>query len=307
LKITIIGAGGVGGYFGARLAAAGEDVTFIARGAHLEAMRRDGLRILSPLGDLALTPTRAESDPARAGVADLVVLAVKLWSTEEALQSARALLGPATSVVSFQNGVEAAGLAAKYLGPPRVLGGVAHIGAVIDRPGVVRQTGALARLTFGELDGSPTPRATAFLEACRRAAIDAHLSDDIQRAVWEKFVFLVGVSGMTCLTRKPIGPIRTDPATRGMLHDAMDEVVSVARAKGIALPADTAERQLQFCDTLVPGMKSSMLGDLERGNRLEVDWLAGAVVRMGVETGVTTPVNLEIYTALKPYADGTRG
>lgn len=304
MKIAIIGAGGVGGYFGARLAAAGEDVTFIARGAHLEAMRRDGLRVLSALGDLALEPVKAESDPGRVGPADIVMVAVKLWSTDDAMRSARPLLGPATAVISFQNGVEAIDSATRHFGKPQVMGGVAHIAAVIDSPGVIRNSGTLARLAFGELDGSASPRAGALLEACRRAGIDASLSKDIQRAIWEKFVFIVGLSGMTSLTRMPTGPIRSDSVTREMLRDVMGEVAAVARAKGIELAPDAVEAQMRFIDTLPPEMVASMLGDLKRGKRLEVEWLSGAVARLGAETGVPTPLNRAVYAALKLYANG---
>ena len=304
MKIAIVGAGGVGGYFGARLAAAGEDVTFIARGAHLEAMRKNGLRVLSALGDLALEPVKAESDPDRVGPADIVMVAVKLWSTDDAMRSARPLLGPATAVISFQNGVEAIDIATRHFGKPHVMGGVAHIAAVIDRPGVIRNSGTLARLAFGELDGGASPRATALLEACKRAGIDASLSESIRQAIWEKFVFIVGLSGMTSLTRMPTGPIRGDPVTREMLRDVMGEVAAVALGRGVDLAPDIVETQMQFIDTLPPGMVASMLGDLTRGKRLEVEWLSGAVVRLGIETKVSTPLNRAIYAALKLYANG---
>ncbi|MEW5708234.1 MAG: 2-dehydropantoate 2-reductase [Pseudomonadota bacterium] len=304
MKIAIVGAGGVGGYFGARLAAAGEDVTFIARSAHLEAMQKAGLIVRSALGDLHLKPVRATNDPAAVGPVDLAIIAVKLWSTEEAVESAKPLLGPHTGVVSFQNGVDAVDILIRRLGRTHAMGGVAHIAALIEAPGVIRHNGTLARLTFGELDGTASPRSKAFLEACTRAGIEAHLSGDIQRAIWEKFVFLVGLSGMTSLTRMPIGPIREDPVTRELLRDVMNEVVAVARVKGIDLPPDTVDQQMRFTDGLPPDMVSSMLGDLRRGNRLEVPWLSGAVVRLGREAGVPTPLNRAIYAALKLHADG---
>ncbi len=307
MRIAIIGAGGVGGYFGARLAAAGEQVTFIARGAQLDAMRKDGLRVISPLGDLAVHPVRAESDPATVGPVDLVLVAVKLWDTEAALHAARPLVGSATGVISLQNGVDAVDALTRSFGKAAVLGGVAHIAAVIEQPGVIRHTGTIARLTFGELDGSTSARAATFLAACRRARIEAFLSADIRQAIWEKFVFLVAVSGMTTLIRLGIGPIRSDPVTRAMLGEAMQEVAAVASSTGIVLPDDTVDRLMQFCDSLPPGMVSSMLGDLQRGNRLELEWLAGAVVRMGAELGVSTPVNRAIYGGLKLYADGKPG
>jgi 2-dehydropantoate 2-reductase len=306
MKIAIIGAGGVGGYFGARLAASGEDVTFIARGAHLEAIRINGLTVRSPLGDLTLAPVRAESDPGRVGPVDLVIIAVKLWATEEAVESARALLGKETGVISFQNGVDAANLIERRLGRSHVMGGVAYIASVIETPGVIRHSGQLARLAFGELDGSRSARGQALAEACGRAKIDAALSDDIRRVIWEKFVFLVALSGMTCLTRTPIGPIRGDPVTRAMLRDVTAEAVEVARAEGVTLAPDIVDQQMRFVDGLPADMVSSMLGDLERGNRLEVEWLSGAVARLAAEANIAAPLNRAIYAGLKLHADGRR-
>lgn len=304
MKIAIIGAGGVGGYFGARLAAAGEDVTFIARGAHLEAMRRDGLQVLSELGNLNLKPAKAESDPARVGQVDIVLFAVKLWSTEEAAIGAKPLMGPDTGIISFQNGVDAVDVLTRVLGEQHVMGGVAHIAALIEKPGVIRHNGQMARLTFGELDGSKSPRAQKLHAACQRAKIESYLVDDIQRVIWEKFVFLVGLSGMTSLTRMPIGPIREDRVTRELLREVMGEVVAVARAKGVHLPADVVDRQMKFADGVPADMVSSMLGDLKRGNRLEVEWLSGAVARLGLEAQMPTPINRTIYAALRFYAEG---
>ena len=304
MKIAIIGAGGVGGYFGARLAAAGEDVTFIARGAHLEAMSRDGLQVLSALGDLNLMPVKVESDPANVGQVDIVLLAVKLWSTGEAAISAKPLMGPDTGIISFQNGVDAISILTSVLGKQHVMGGVAHIAALIEKPGVIRHNGQMARLTFGELNGSESSRAWKLHAACQRAKIESCLTNDIQRLIWEKFVFLVGLSGMTSLTRMPIGPIREDRVTRELLREVMDEAVAVACARGVHLPADVVDRQIKFVDSLPADMVSSMLGDLERGNRLEVEWLSGAVARLGLEAQVPTPINRTIYAALKLYAEG---
>lgn len=305
MKIAIVGAGGVGGYFGARLAAAGEDVTFIARGAHLEAMRKGGLKVHSALGDLALAPVKVESGPDDVGPVDIVLIAVKLWSTEGAAHTAKSLLGPGTGVVSFQNGVDAIGIITRAVGREHTMGGVAHIAALIEEPGVIRHNGTMARLTFGELDGNRSERAQALHRACQAAGIDSHLSQDIQLVIWEKFVFLVGLSGMTSLTRTPIGPIREDPLTRETLREVISETVAVARAQGVDLPADTVDRQMTFTDGLPADMVSSMLGDLRRGNRLEVDCLSGAVDRLGREVNVATPVNRTIYAALKLHANGT--
>lgn len=306
MKIVFIGAGGVGGYFGGRLAAAGSDVTFIARGRHLAAMRESGLRIESALGNLHIHPLKATDDPASVTAPDLVIIAVKLWSTQEAIESAAPIMGPDTAIVSLQNGVDAVDLLAERYGRERVLGGSAHIAALIESPGMIRHNGTLARITFGELDGRRTPRAEAFLAACQRAGIDANPSENIERAIWEKFVLLVGLSSLTSLTRLPIGPVREDPDTRALLLEVMQEVAAVGRAKRVALADDAAERQLGFLEKVPSDMISSMLGDLKRGNSLELDWLAGAVVRLGKAHGVLTPANRFVYAALKLHAGGSR-
>lgn len=304
MKILVLGTGGVGGYFGARLAAQGEDVTFVARGRHLAAMREQGLRIESGVANLQLQPVKATDDPAQAGVVDLVMIAVKLWDTEAAAHAGAPAVGPQTAVVSFQNGVDAVDVLVRAFGPERVMGGIAHIAAVIESPGVIRHNGTLQRLTFGELDGRRSERAERLFAACRKAGIETVLSDDIQRGIWEKFVFIVGLSGLTTLTRLPIGPIREEPMTRALFADVMREAVAVGAARGVDLGADAIERQLAFADKLPAAMIASMLGDLRRGNRLELPWLTGAVVRLGESLGVSTPANRFVYAALKLHADG---
>jgi 2-dehydropantoate 2-reductase len=304
MKIAIVGAGGVGGYFGARLAASGQDVWFIARGAHLAAMRSRGLQVHSANGDVLVKPCQATDSAAAVGRADLVMIAVKLWSTEDALRDAAPLVGPDTAVVSFQNGVGAVDQIQAAYGRARTLGGVANIAAVIEQPGVIRHTGAMAQLTFGELDGAISPRVQALAAACEKAGIVHKASDDIRKAIWEKYVFLVAASSMTALTRLPLGPIREDPDTRALTAQIMSEVAAVGRAKGVALEADLVDKLLVRLDGLPRPMVASMLGDLERGNRLELPWLAGGVVTLGKETGVPTPANQFIYAALKLYANG---
>ncbi|HWP35143.1 MAG TPA: 2-dehydropantoate 2-reductase [Thermodesulfobacteriota bacterium] len=304
LRIAIMGSGGVGGYFGARLAQGGNDVVFIARGAHLAAMREEGLRVESARGRVHLRPVQATDDPSSVGPVDAVLFAVKLWSTEEAARAVRPLVRPGTAVVSVQNGVEAREMLAPILGPEPLVGGVAYIGTAIERPGVIRHTGTMARLVIGEFDGRRTPRVEALYEACRRSEIDVELSDDIERAIWQKFVFLVGLSGLTALTRRPIGPVREDPDTRALLLEVMREAVAVGRARGVRLDPGYAEERLAFVDGLPAEMTSSMHHDLERGNRLEVAWLSGAVARFGRALGVDTPANRVIYAALKLHAAG---
>lgn len=304
MRIAIIGAGGVGGYFGARWALAGEDVTFIARGQHLAAMRTDGLQVLSPNGDLHVKPTQATDDAATVGVADLVIIATKLWSTDEAITTAAPLMGPASAIVSFQNGVEAVDKLVAAFGRDRVLGGVANIAALIEAPGVIRHNGTMAMLQFGELDGRRSDRVLAVEAACKPAGIDARVPNSIAEAIWQKFVFLASLSAMTTLTRLPLGPLREDPDTRALFESLAEEVVDIARARGVKLADGTVESMLQRLDALPPEMVASMLGDLQRGNRLELPWLSGAVVKLGRELRVPTPSHEFVYAALKLHANG---
>jgi 2-dehydropantoate 2-reductase len=306
MKIAIMGSGGVGGYFGARLAAGGADVHFVARGAHLEAMRTQGLTIEGGPSPLHLSDVQATSDPSSIGIADFVLIAVKLWDTAAAIEQVAPIVGPQTTVISFQNGV----LKDKYLGDAfgaaRVMGGVAYIASTIDRAGVIRQTGPLQRLLFGELDGTASERGERLLQACLKGGIAAQLSPDIRREIWQKFVFLVGLSGTTTTMRQPMGPIRDNAQTRAFLLDVMREVVAVARGHGVDLPADYAEQRLALADEVAYDMTSSMYHDLVRGNPREVRWLSGGVVELGKAAGVPTPLNRAIADILALHAPGNR-
>ncbi len=305
MRIVIMGAGGLGGYFGARLAAAGNDVAFVARGAHLAAIRQDGLRVESACGDLHLRDVVATDDPGSLAPADIVLFAVKLWDTESAAEQIRPLIRPGTAVISFQNGVKKEEVLAGILGPAAVMGGVGQVSVIIGRPGVIVHTGTLAKLTFGEMDGSLSARGKAFLAACREAGIDAELSDDIRTRLWEKFVFLTAMSGSTTTMRHPIGVIRANLQTRGFLLDMIREGVAVGRALGISFADDHAERTLAGVDRLPEQMTTSMHGDLKRGNRLEVPWLSGAMVELGRQAGVPTPLNRAVFDILALHAGGT--
>lgn len=304
MKIVVIGAGGVGGYFGGRLAAAGEDVTFVARGAHLAAMKSAGLRVLSANGDLHLDPVRATDNPAAIGTADCVMIATKLWSTDEAIETARPLVGPETAVVSFQNGVEAVDKLVAAFGPEHVLGGVANIAALIESPGVVRHNGTMAVLVFGELSGARSPRVGALEATCRRAGFDTRIPADILQAIWEKFALLAPFSALTSLTRLPAGPLREDPDTRALFRQLVEEVVAVGQGRGVAVGEATVEAMLKRIDSLPADMVASMLGDLLRGNRLELPWLSGAVATMGDSLGIPTPAHRFACTVLKLHAGG---
>ncbi|MFC0548502.1 ketopantoate reductase family protein [Kutzneria chonburiensis] len=306
MRIAVMGTGGVGGYFGARLAAGGHEVAFIARGAQLKALRDNGLQVRSPLGDLHLPEVVATDDPGELKPADLVLFGVKLWDTEAAAEQIRPLLREDTAVVSFQNGVVKDDILRRVLGPEHVLGGVCYIAATIAEPGVINHANTLQRLVFGEYDGQRTPRVEAFREAAEESGIDVEVSPDIARAVWEKFVFLVGLSGTTTLARTSIGPIRENPRSRAFLRDVMGEVVQVARASGVELPADYAEDRLAFVDTVPETMTSSMHHDLERGNRLEVAWLSGDVADRARALGLPAPANRAIADVLSVHADGRR-
>jgi 2-dehydropantoate 2-reductase len=306
MKIAVMGTGGVGGWFGARLALSGEDVTFIARGNHLAAMREKGLRIIGPGGDFAVDPARATDDPAEIGPVDVVMFCVKLWDVDSAAEACRPLVGPDTAVISFQNGVDAEERIAAILGPEHAVGGVAAIFALIDEPGVIRQTGELAWLKYGELDGKATPRIQAFHDACTKAGIKGTLSPDINVDIWEKFTFLAPLAGTTAATGAGIGAILDDPDTRRLFQSQVEEAVAVGRARGVNLPDDIVETRMSFAAHLPPGNRASMAADLERGNRLELHWLTGAVVRLGRELGVPTPVSDTVYAVLKLHAEGRK-
>ncbi len=305
MRIAVMAAGAVGGYFGARLAQAGHEVAFVARGRQLEALRAHGLRVESPLGDLHLPDVEVTDDPATIGTVDLVLFTVKLWDTMTAADAIKPLLGGNTAVLSFQNSVVKDDILRQALGAEHIIGGVCYIAATIAGPGVIRHSGTLAKLVFGEYDGSLSPRVRQFRDACADARVDAEVSDRIEQAIWEKFVFLVGTSGTTSLARSAVGPIRSHPRSRAFLHDTMEEVVQVARAQGVPLPAGYADDRLAFVDQLNAGMTSSMYHDLEHGNRLEVDWLSGDVVERGTRLGVATPCNRAISDILSIYSGGS--
>ena len=304
MKIVILGSGGVGGYFGGRLAAAGNAVTFVARGSHLAALRRNGLKLISPRGNLDIPRIETAETIGEVEAADLVLVSVKLWDTEEIAARLGPIARRGAAIVSFQNGVQKDDLLRKYVPPDSIMGGVCYIAAAISEPGVIRHVGTLQRLLFGEYVGRTSARSEAFLAACQKAGVDAEISDAIEKLIWEKFVFLVGLSGMTSRFRAPIGSILQDPERRAMLLQSMREVVAVGRAKGVPSRPDFADDRLAFCDTLPATMTSSMELDRERGRRLELPWLSGAVVELGAQLGVPTPVNAAIVAALTPYLRG---
>ena len=304
MRIAVMGTGGVGGYFGARLALGGSDVTFIAEGRATRRAAAARAARIERRGDMHVEKVSVTDDPRQVGPVDLVLFGVKLWDTEEAARQVMPMLGGNAAVVSFQNGVLKDEVLRRVLGDQAVIGGVCYIAATIAEPGVIRHAGAMQRLVFGEHDGVTSARTTAFLAACQRAGINAEISADIRRAIWEKFVFLVGFSGTTSAIRMPIGAIRAHPQTRALLQDAIREAVAVGRSEGVQLSADYADNRVAFCDTLPAEMTSSMHHDLERGNRLEVEWLSGDVVRRGLVAGIATPVNRALHDVVVLHANG---
>ena len=303
MRIAFIGAGGVGGYFGARLIAAGEDVTFIARGPHLKAMQTTGLRLTSPKGDLHLREVRATDDPASVGHVDVAFLTVKMYDLEAAAATVAPLVGPDTAVITLQNGVEAVDIVSRTLPRKNVVGGVAYVAAVIEEPGLIRHT-SLDALIFGELDAQRSARLNALEAACLRGGFGARVSDNIEVDLWAKFARLSVFSGMTAATRSPIGVLREDAELYAMLQAACEETIEVGRRRGVNLPQTLMGEIEQMVHNLPHHAKASMLEDLERGKRLELPWLSGAVVRLGQAAGVPTPIHSFIATVLKPHVNG---
>jgi 2-dehydropantoate 2-reductase len=303
MRIAIVGSGGLGGYFGARLAAAGADVTFLARGAHLAALQTSGLRIESPNGHLHLPRVTATSDATEVGPVDVVYFAVKLYDTGAASRLLPALVGDDTVVIPFQNGVESVEMLSAAVERTHLAGGTAYVQATITEPGVIRHI-ALDRIIFGELDGTMTTRLERLLDCCRSAGLSPTLSERIEVEIWSKFVHLSVLSGMTAVTRCSVGPIRDDVDLLAMWQAALVETVAVARAKGIDLPRTLFDDLVTFVHSLPAQARSSMLEDLERRRPLELPWLSGAVVRMGQALEVNTPIHRFIATVLKPHVNG---
>ncbi len=306
MRIVVMGAGGTGGYFGAKLARAGEDITFVARGAHLAAMRDHGLCVKSAIEGEWIVRAPAVERLDRLPPAELVLFCVKSFDTEDAAEVIRPVLGSETGVLSIQNGVDNEDTLARLLGPGHVMGGVAQVFTTIESPGVVSHA-LLGRILFGEMDGKESERARAFLAACGRASIPAEISPHMLRTLWEKYVYLTAQAGMTALTRLPAGVIRQVPETRRMYRLLLEEVAALGRAAGAGLPDGIVDTCVQFLDALGPTAYSSLYHDLTRGKRLELEALHGHAVRLGERYGVPTPMLFAVYAALRPYLDGASG
>lgn len=303
MRIAIMGSGGVGAYVGGRLAAAGEPVVFIARGAHLDAFKRDGLRIESPLHPVHLPRVEATDDPATVGPVDLIVFAVKLWDTEAAVRAMAPMIGPETRILTLQNGIDSVEMIRAQAGAGLVRGGVIYVSAVIDRPGVIRSPGGLHTIVADAAAGDPVM--AAFAAACSRAdALDAKLADDIDSVIWEKFVTLGAVSGATSLLRASVGTILAHAETKTFMRQLIDEAMAVARADGHAVRDGLADEVMTRLAAMPPSFRSSMSEDLERGKPLELRWLSGRVHALGLARGVATPAHSAVYRGLVLYENG---
>jgi len=300
VKIAIMGSGGVGGYHGGLLARAGHDVTFIARGAHLAALRANGLQVQSVHGDFVVAPVQATDDPAEVGLVDLVLVTVKTTATDEAARAIQPLVGPDTAVLSLQNGIDAAERIGAVVGLAHLLGGATWVSSVVERPGVIRQVSQFRRIVLGELDGQITPRARAVYEALKGTGATVELSDNIRKVLWTKFVFIAALSGVGAVTRLPVGDYRDVPETRELLVRVMAEVEAIAIASGIPLDADVIEQTLAFVDNAAPTIMASMQRDVAAGRPSELESMIGVIGRKGRELGVPTPAADMVYAALLP-------
>ena len=303
IRIAVMGTGAIGGYVGARLATAGAEVVFIARGAHLAAIRETGLKVTSPLGDLHINPATATDDPAEVGPVDMVLLGVKLYDVEAAVRALQPMLVPETGVVSLQNGVNAPTVIAEIAGPAHCIPGVVLINGEIAGPGTI-QHNALNSLIVGEPDGSSSARLERFVEFGNKGGLEVTLSPDIWLEVWRKFLLMASMGGLSAMTRVPLGRIRETPATWRLAEQAMREIVAVAQAEGVGLTEVDIEKALAYVQGVPPTWKSSLTFDLEQGKQLEVEWLAGAVCRLGEKAGIDTPFHRTVLGALMPHASG---
>lgn len=308
MRIAVFGAGGVGGYFGGRLAQAGEDVVFIARGEHLKSLQSDGLSVESIEGDFSIDQVSATDNPSEVGHVDIILVGVKAWQVSEAAEAMKPMVGPQTFVLPLQNGVDAPDQLAAVLGEKHVLGGLCRILSAVASPGRIRHMGILPFVAFGELDKSRSDRVDTLLETFKKAeGIQSEVSSDITVDIWQKFVLISAFSGVCAVARAPIGVVRAQSETRAMLTQTMEEIRTVAAAKDIKLPPDTIEITMQFFDGLPYEGTASMQRDIAEGHPSELEAQNGAVVRMGRELGIDTPTNTFIYSSLLPSELRARG
>ena len=300
MKILVMGTGGVGGYYGGLLAQQGNEVTFIARGAHLYAIRHEGLKVNSIHGDFHIFPANATDEPINVGPVDLILFCVKTYNTDEAAQAIRPAVGHHTVVMSLQNGVDAAERIGKVIGAEHVIGGVTWLSSAVEGPGVIRQISQFRRIVLGELGGGPSERIQSIFEVLNQTGITVEISENIQKVLWTKLVFITAVSSIGSLTRLPMGDYRSVPETRNLLSSIMQEVESVARAQGVSLDEDVVQKWLDFIDNAAPSIKPSMQLDVEAGHRTELESMIGVVGRKGRERDVPTPLIDVVYGSLLP-------
>ncbi len=300
MKILIMGTGGVGGYYGGLLAKQGNDVTFISRGAHLYAIRHEGLKVTSVHGDFTVFPANATDDPSQLGPVDLILFCVKTYGTDEAAETIRPAVGPQTAVMSLQNGVEAAERIGKVVGLDHVIGATTWLSAAVEAPGIIRQVSQFRRIVFGELGGGRSARIQSIYEVLNQTGITVEISEDIQKVLWTKLVFIAAVSSIGSLTRLPMGNYRSVSEARSLLSSIMQEVESVARAQGVRLDEDVVQGWLKFIDDAAPQIKPSMQLDVEAGHRTELESMIGVVGRKGRERGIPTPIADFVYASLLP-------
>jgi len=304
MRIAVMGTGGTGGYFGGLLARAGEEVTFIARGAHLESIRQNGLAVKSVLaGDFTISAT-ATDNPSDIGPVDCVLFCVKAYDNAVAAEQIRPLIGPETVVLSVQNGIDNEHQIGEVIGPDHIVGCVSYVSSTIESPGVIGQTGGPGKIVLGEMHGGTSARTEALQSTLQNSGITAELHLDIQVALWQKFLGICGVNGITALTRLPMGKIVACKETNNLMRGTMQEVETVARASGANLPEGCVDQSMDFFSSVEPSVRGSMYYDLAAGRRLELEVLNGTVVRLGSEHGIPTPINFAIYAALKPYLNG---
>ncbi len=306
MRFAIFGSGGLGGYYGARLAEAGHSVAFIARGAHLEAIKSKGLSIKSPLGDLLLDDVEATANPSDVGVVDCVLVAVKTWQVPEVAEAMRPMVGESTVVVPFLNGVDAADELAAVLGDRAVIGGLSKVFSFIEAPGVIRHMNANAYIEIGELDGAPSERVASLVDTLNKIGIESTESEHIRTALWKKLMLVASWSGVATLSRTPMGPIRENPATRQMIDDCISEGLAVGRAQGLELPDGVREEMWKFYDSLPPDTSSSMMRDMLEEKPSELDAWIGAIVKRGEEAGVPTPVSRDAWALLSLMEERVR-
>ena len=305
MKIAVMGTGGIGGYFGGRIAEKGNaDITFIARGAHMQAMQDKGLTLKSALGDALISPVKVTDKPTDIGPVDVVMFAVKLYDVDSALEAIRPLIGPNTAVISFQNGIGAEDKISEIFGREHAVGGIAYAPIAIESPGVIRHEGKMASIAFGELDGTKSDRLTRFNDVCIEAGVKTRFTSNIREALWDKFVFLASFAGITATTRQPVDYLQQNPLAMDLFAAALKEAIAVAKAEGVTLAEETFDRTLKTVSGMASTAQSSMLTDLQAGKPLEIKWFSGELVRRAQTHGIATPVHQAFAVAMTPFEDG---